>query len=170
MDINELIDQYYQKIYKLSLFYLKNTEEAQDMVQEIFHKALRNQSGFKGDSSPYTWLYRIAINTLLNHIKRKKILQFISFESSGPATETQLPDPGGTPEQHLEEQQQSQQELRKLQQALDKLSSREKTAFYLYHYDQIKQKQIARIMETSISAVEALLHKGMKKIRKYCAD
>jgi len=46
------------------------------------------------------------------------------------------------------------------------LSNREKTAFYFFHYDHLKQKEIAEIMKTSISAVESLIHKAMKKLKR----
>jgi RNA polymerase sigma-70 factor (ECF subfamily) len=49
---------------------------------------------------------------------------------------------------------------------LGQLSQREKTAFYFFHYDQLKQKEIAAVMRTSVSAVESLIHKAMNKLKK----
>ena len=66
----------------------------------------------------------------------------------------------------MEEDEEDQLLIKKLEEAIIKLSAREKTAFYLYYYDNLKQKEIARIMHTSISAVESLIFKSKSKIKK----
>jgi RNA polymerase sigma-70 factor (ECF subfamily) len=165
MDIDQIIDEYYGRIYKLCLFYLENKEEAEDIVQEIFFKVLKKKSTFKEQSGVYTWIYRIAVNTILNHIKRKKILQFISFENiinKGPEPVSRAPNPAVK----LEQEELKNIEIKKLEKSIHRLSAREKTAFYLFYYENLKQKKIAGIMNTSASAVESLVHKSMKKIRK----
>ena len=165
MVIDQIVDEYYGRIYKLCLFYLDNKDEAEDIVQEIFLKVLKKKSTFKEQSGIYTWIYRIAINTILNHIKRKKIVQFISFEDF---TNIKYPEPiSATPNPavKLEQEEQKKIEIRKLEKSIDQLSGREKTAFYLFYYENLKQKKIAEIMDTSVSAVESLVHKSMKKIR-----
>jgi RNA polymerase sigma-70 factor (ECF subfamily) len=165
MVIDQIVDEYYGKVYKLCLFYLENKEEAEDIAQEIFFKVLKKKSTFKEQSGVYTWIYRIAVNTILNHIKRKKILQFISFENimnkdSEPVS--RAPNPAVK----LEQEELKYIEMKKLAKSIHRLSDREKTAFYLFHYENLKQKKIAEIMQTSVSAVESLVHKSMKKIRK----
>jgi len=165
MDIDKLVDAYYRKIYKLALFYLRDAEEAEDMAQEIFYKAMKKQSSFKEQSSEYTWLYRVAVNAILNHIKRKKILQFISFENVTEQRETKLLCDPSNPANIMEEEQLKEVEIGKLQEGINRLSAREKSAFFLFHYDNMKQKEIAQVMETSVSAVESLIHKAMKKIK-----
>lgn len=165
MDIDHIVDEYYEKVYKLCLFYLGNNEEAEDILQEIFFKVLKKKSTFKEQSGVYTWIYRIAVNTILNHIKRKKIVQFISFEN----IINKYPDPvskAPNPAVKLEQEELKNIEMKKLAESIDRLSDREKTAFYLFYYEDLKQKKIAEIMQTSVSAVESLVHKSMKKIRK----
>jgi RNA polymerase sigma-70 factor (ECF subfamily) len=166
MDIDQIIDEYYGRVYKLCLFYLENKEEAEDIVQEIFLKVLKKKSTFKEQSGVYTWIYRIAVNTILNHIKRKKIVQFISFENFKNAKDFELASEAPQPAVKLEQEELKNIEIKKLEKSIDRLSAREKTAFYLFHYENLKQKKIAEIMHTSVSAVESLVHKSMKKIRK----
>ncbi len=72
MDTDKLVDEYYRKVYKLCLFYLRDPEEAEDLTQEVFFKVLKKRSTFKEQAALYIWIYRIAVNTVLNHIKRKK--------------------------------------------------------------------------------------------------
>ena len=68
-----------------------------------------------------------------------------------------------------EEDQEKMIRLRKLGDALEKLSERERTAFFFFHYEKMKQKEIADVMGTTVSAIESLIFKSMKKIRKYVA-
>lgn len=166
MNIEEIVDTYYQKIYKLCLFYLGNREEAEEIVQEIFIKVLKKQAGFKGESGIYTWLYRIAVNTVINYINRKKIVQFISFENLMHAGEIAGNSTAVDPALKLEQDESRQIEIRMLEKCIARLSNREKTAFYFFYYDGLKQKEIAEIMKTSLSAVESLVHKAVKKIKK----
>jgi RNA polymerase sigma-70 factor (ECF subfamily) len=163
---DQIVDEYYGRIYKLCLFYLENKEEAEDIVQEIFLKVLKKKSTFKEQSGVYTWIYRIAVNTILNYIKRKKIVQFISFENFKNAKDSELAAEAPNPAVKLEQEELKNIEIRKLEKSIDRLSAREKTAFYLFHYENLKQKKIAEIMHTSVSAVESLVHKSMKKIRE----
>ena len=162
MNLDEIIDEYYGKIYKLCLFYLNNNgSEAEELTQEIFLKVFKKQSSFKGESGIYTWIYRIAVNTLINYIKRKKIVEFFSFESI-PEVEGEVADPA----EQMEQDENQKQKLELFQACIKRLSNREKAAFFLFHYRELRQKEIAEIMETSVSAIESLIHKAMKKMKK----
>ncbi|MCP5102010.1 MAG: RNA polymerase sigma factor [bacterium] len=163
MDIDAVIDTYYRKVYKLCLFYLNHEQEAEEVTQDIFFKILKKSRSFKGDAGLYTWIYRIAVNTLINHIKRKKLVEFVSFEKV-----PEVPD-AVNPAVKLEKEETRRAQIETLERCLQRLSHREKTAFYFFHYDRLKQKEIAVIMNTSVSAVESLIHKAMKKV-KQCVD
>lgn len=166
---DEVLKEYYKKIKKLCLFWLKDKEEAEDISQDIFVKVLEKMDDFRDQSGIYTWIYRISVNTLNNYVRRKKIVEFLSFDSDkrvpmetfGTATD----DPAFNVELEMEKTEQ----LKQLEAALGKLSSREKSAFYFYHYEGLKQKDVAEIMGTSVSAVESMIFKGMKKIKKFLA-
>lgn len=173
MDIEEIITGYHQKIYKLCLFYLNNNkQEAEEMVQEIFIKIMKKLKSFKGEANIYTWIYRISVNTLLNYIKRKKIVEFISFENIKKFKEAPVDSSASTidPAVKFEEDETRKNRIEILTECITLLSDREKTAFYLFHYDRLKQKEIAAIMKTSVSAVESLVHKAMRKIKKCTAS
>lgn len=169
MDIDEIIANYHRKIYKLCLFYLNNDkQEAEELVQEIFIKIMKKLKSFKGEANIYTWIYRISVNTLINYIKRKKIVDFISFESiknfkeePGDQSQTAM-----DPAEKFEEDEDKRNKIEMLKKCITLLSNREKTAFYLFYYDGLKQKEIAEVMKASVSAVESLIHKAKNKIKK----
>ena len=121
INIDEIIDTYYQKVYKLSLFFLDNDkQEAEELVQEIFIKILKKRASFKGESGIYTWIYRISLNTLINFMKRKKIVEFISFESITNSRHISNGDSSNDPALKLEKDEIHQKEVEKLESYHDK--------------------------------------------------
>lgn len=68
----ELYDLYSEKVYNTAISYTKNTQEAEEITQDVFVKIHKNASKFKGDSALSTWIYRITVNTSLNSLKKKK--------------------------------------------------------------------------------------------------
>ena len=82
--------------------------------------------------------------------------------NNNSAPDSTAPDPAD----RLEQEELKNIEVKKLEKSIRQLTPREKTAFYLFHYENLRQKKIAEIMHTSVSAVESLVHKSMKKIKK----
>src|SRR5213593_3828635 len=69
---DELVRRYQERIYGTVYHMTSNHEDANDLVQETFIKAYKSIAGFKRESSFYTWVYRIAVNRTINHLKRRK--------------------------------------------------------------------------------------------------
>lgn len=166
LSINRIIDSYYQKILKLTLFHLKNKQESEEITQDVFLKVLKKISSFKGQSDIYTWIYRIAINTVINHIKRKNLVRFLSFEQIPENEESVQNLSNNDPALHLEKEESDRIKLKMLEDSIGLLSNRQRTAFYLFYYDNLSQKQIAAIMKTSVSGVQSLINKAKKKITR----
>jgi len=68
----ELVRRYQRRVYALVYNMTSHKEDAEDMVQDVFVKAYQSLHGFKGDSSFYTWIYRIAVNRTINFLKKRK--------------------------------------------------------------------------------------------------
>lgn len=103
-DINRfesLVLAYEKKIYNLCLRMTSSREDASDLTQEAFLKAYRRLDTFKGDSSFYLWIYKIASNTCLDFLRREKKRRSDSLtyeDESGQLIETELPDVRYSPE------------------------------------------------------------------------
>jgi len=169
MDRNELLNNYYRKIYKLALYQLQDVQEAEDLTHDIFYKVLKSLGSFQEKSDLYTWIYRIALNTIRNYHRRKKIVKFISLEYESKVGSTLVDPASDDPALSSEDEQQKMIKMGKFNEAIKKLSDREKTAFFFFHYEKMKQKKIAEVMGTTVSAVESLVFKSMKKIKKFVA-
>ena len=106
----------------------------------------------------------------LNYIKRKNLVQFFSSWNGNDietnCEEMVLAAKELDPARKYESDEARKAEILKLEHCLKLLSHREKTAFYLFHYENLKQKEISEIMNTSVSAIESLIHKAKKKITK----
>ena len=77
-----IVETYRDRLFGLAVGILRNRSAAEDVVQEAFIKAYKNLKGFRGDSSIYTWLYRIAVNTAHNHLRRASRRTEVDFESA----------------------------------------------------------------------------------------
>ncbi|MBU4307029.1 MAG: sigma-70 family RNA polymerase sigma factor [Candidatus Aminicenantes bacterium] len=158
---NDIVEKHWRRIYKLCLFYLHDLQDAEDAAQQVFEKILIKHSQFQGQSDPYTWIYRIAVNTALNMLRRRKIVRWLELEKAGEQKTAAAADPA----LGMESRQEEMEKRKRLQAGIARLSAREKKAFYLFYYEQLQQKDIAAIMRTSVPAVESLVHKAVRKIR-----
>jgi len=79
VNIEDIFHKYKHKIYRLALSMTKNTNEAEDVVQDVFLKIIKNIDTFKGKSSLSTWIYRIAYNEALMHLRQRKKLSRVNY-------------------------------------------------------------------------------------------
>jgi RNA polymerase sigma-70 factor (ECF subfamily) len=160
-DMNGLVEKYWRQIYKLCLFYLLDAQDAEDATQYVFEIILKKQSQFQGQSNPYTWIYRIAVNTVLDLLRRRKVIRWLTLEQVREPRADSTTDPAADMERSQEEQ----EKLNRLQAGIARMSAREKKAFYFFYYEQLPQKEIAAVMGVSVPAIESLVHKAVNKIR-----
>ena len=69
--LNDLIQSYYLEIYKYCFWHIKNKEQAEDITQETFYKAIRFLNAYKNNGTFRAFLYKIALNTCIDHQKKK---------------------------------------------------------------------------------------------------
>lgn len=146
-----------EKVYNISLSYAQDEQDAEEITQDVFTNIFKNAAKFKGDSAVGTWVYRITVNTSLNHIKKKKrfsFLKFSEFKSEHPDFE----HPGVLLE--------NKENAKALFKVIKTLPESQKTAFILSFIEEMPRQEVADVMETSLKAVESLLQRAKQNLRK----
>ena len=165
-NFNELYNEYKNLVYNLTLHYLQNKEESEDITQEIFIKLFTNIHKYDSTSSSLkTWIYRITINSCLDYIKSKKTQKRFAFISSIFGVEASIQSVSSFyhPGIKLEHK----QALQQLLQQINQLPEQQKTALILTKIEDRSQQEVAEIMNVSIKAVESLLSRAKSNLKKY---
>lgn len=159
----ELVLNYQKMVFSTCMGFVHNKDDASDLTQEIFIQAFLSLKDFKGKSSFSTWLYRIAVNASLNRIKRP-VRTWPGYHQGDNEDERTLISVADNddPEKMLIQQ----EHKRWVQKALDSLPENQRVAIVLSKYDDLSQREIAEIMDTSEGAVEALLQRAKAGLRK----
>ena len=162
-----LVEQYQQMVFRTCMGFLHNKDDADDLTQEVFIKVYQSLSRFKGEAAFSTWLYRIAVNASLNKVRKSSknlILQRLdAFFGTEKTKEVPfLPSDTKNPESILIRQ----EHVEWVRRALESLPENQRTAIVLSKYDDLAQKEIAEIMNTTEGAVEALLQRAKKNLRE----
>src|ERR1700734_414086 len=165
-----LIKRYQERIYATIYHMTSNHEDANDLAQESFLKAYQALKSFKGGSSFYTWLYRIAVNKTINFLKQRKNRQHFSLNDLDFNTEHN-PDlvaliSDKTPQRDagLTELQQ------KLNEALLKLSEPHRLVVVLHDVQGLSHEEIAKVMECNIGTVRSRLFYARQQLQAMLAD
>jgi len=162
-----LMEKHQPLVFRTCLGFVHNKDDADDLTQDVFIQAYQSLSAFKAESAFSTWLYRIAVNASLNrirHSKKKSVLQYFKNISVGEKDPEDifLYEASENPEEILIRKEHSGW----LSNALDSLPESQRTAIVLSKYDDLPQKEIAEIMNISEGAVEALIQRAKKNLRK----
>lgn len=161
-DFSSLVDQYQAPVYNTCLGFLRNEEDAEDMAQEVFIEAFRSMNKFRGDSQLSTWLYRIAVNKSLEHIRKinrhKRKGDTVSISAEMEVGGDRFYHPGIA----LENKERSSI----LFDAIDQLVEPQKVAFTLHKVEGLSYEEIARVMDKSVASIESLMHRAKTNLQK----
>jgi RNA polymerase sigma-70 factor, ECF subfamily len=162
--LKEIFDKYHNKVYRIAFGVVRQREEALDVVQEVFIKLFRSIKNFKGRSHFYTYLYRMVMNTAIDH-KRKTGKQFMSsLDEEGSFEPSDEAEKG--PERIL-----LQKELEeRVKLAMDKLPAEQKAALIFRDVEGLSYQEMAEAMGCSIGTVMSRLHYGRKRMQESLKD
>jgi RNA polymerase sigma-70 factor (ECF subfamily) len=162
--LKEIFDKYHKKVYSIAYGVVRHREKALDIVQEVFIKLFRSIKNFKGRSQFYTYLYRMVMNTSIDHA-RKVGKQFVSsLDEEGSFEPRDEAEKG--PERIL-----LQKELEeKVKLAMDKLPAEQKAALIFRDVEGLSYQEMAEAMGCSIGTVMSRLHYGRKKMQESLKD
>ena len=167
---DELVQRYQQRIYATIYHMTSNHEDANDLAQEAFIKAYSALKSFKGGSSFYTWLYRIAVNKTINFLKQRKnkfhlSLNDIDFNAEhDPDLMALISDKTPTRDVALTELQ------KKLNEALLTLSEPHRMVVVLHDVQGLSHDEVAEIMDCNIGTVRSRLFYARQQLQGQLAD
>ena len=162
----ELVEEHKDRVYNTCLGFLRNPQDAEDMAQEVFLKVYESIGDFRGDAALSTWIYRIAVTKSLELIrKRKRKKRFGYFQAllqtkddpNDTADTSFFPHPGIAAE--------NKERAEILTKAIEGLPEQQRIAFTLHKLEDLSYKEIAAVMDNSLSAVESLMHRAKKNLQ-----
>lgn len=162
-----LVETYQQRVFRTALAIVANTEEAEDVAQEVFVEVFQTVGRFRGEAGLATWLYRLTTSRALKKErdrKRQKRFGFMTslFSTSNDDKPDYDPPDFQTPGTLLETDEQS----RQINRAVASLAESQRVAFTLHYQEELSYQEIAAVLQTSVSAVESLLFRARQTLRK----
>ncbi len=167
---DELVRRYQERIYATVYHMTANHEDANDLAQEAFIKAFHALKSFKGGSSFYTWVYRIAVNKTINFLKQRKnkaqmSLDDLDFQAEhDPDLVALISEKTPRREVNLTELQE------KLNAAMQKLSEPHRLVVTLHDIQGLSHEEIADIMHCNIGTVRSRLFYARQQLQAYLSD
>jgi RNA polymerase sigma-70 factor, ECF subfamily len=170
---DSLVRRYDQSVLRLALHMLGNEQDAQDVHQEAFLKAYRHLGNFRFECSFYTWLYRIVTNLCLDQLRRRKSRRedpATVIDSRGDEMDlmANISDTRSmaNPARELDRKRMGES----INEALSKLTPRERTVFELKHYQGLKLRTIGEMLNTTEETAKNTLFRATRKLRANLAD
>ena len=162
--LKEIYDKYHTKVYRVAYSVVRRREDALDIVQEVFIKLFRSIKNFKGRSHFYTYLYRMAMNTAIDHTRRGGKRFVSSLDEEGSFEPSDGVEKG--PERIL-----LQKELEeRVNLALNRLPAEQKAAIIFRDVEGLSYQEMAEAMGCSIGTVMSRLHYGRKRMQGLLKD
>lgn len=152
---NILMETYKEKVYWIIRRMVIDHDESNDISQDVFIKVWNNISKFNGDSKLYTWIFRIATNEALTHLRKKKRRYFIPIID----VENELASSLESDSYYSGDEIQI-----KLQKAILKLPEKQRLVFNMKYFEEMKYKDISEVLDISVGGLKAQYHHAVKKI------
>ncbi len=151
------------KLYSNRLYFairrlVLNHDDANDILQDTFEKAFKNISQYRGESSLYTWFFRIAVNQTLTFLNKKNQTYSFAVSTYEEAATENLPADEYFDGDDLQ---------LKLQKAIAELPVKQRIVFNMKYFDEMKYEEMAKVLETSVGALKASYHHAVTKIKNY---
>jgi RNA polymerase sigma factor (sigma-70 family) len=153
---NEIVRKYQKQVYWVIRKMVQDHDEADDITQEVFIKVHSALLEFREESNLFTWLYRIATNYSINHLKKVKTRNTVSVEL--------VAEPIESGDKASDEQIDEYQRRKILEAAIETLPAQQRAVFNLRYYDQLPYDEISQILGKSVGGIKANYFHAVKKI------
>ena len=155
--VKDLSERLYWHVRRM----VNSHEDADDLLQDIFLKIWTALPSFRGEAQLYTWVWRIATNETLNHLRKERVRAALRMQSVDAEMERRIEaDPffNGTAAQ------------RELAKGLAKLPEKQRQVFVMRWWDELSYEEISAITGTSVGALKASYHIAQDKIKLTLSD
>src|SRR5258706_7795135 len=153
---NEIVRKYQQQVYRVIRKMVPAHDDADDITQEVFIKVYTALKDFREEANLFTWLYRIATNYAINHIRKIKVKNTVSFEIITEQITTDEKEGG----EELDDRRRS----KILEQAIETLPPQQRAVFNMRYYDELPYEEISKLLEKSVGGIKSNYFTAVKKI------
>ncbi len=162
-----LVERYQRRAFAIAFGMLRDRESALDAAQEAFVKVFRNIKGFKGDSSFYTWFYRIVTNVCIDHCRRQARAKTVDYDDSyRRRDQSEFYSLSGSTRSMQPQAVYEQSELKEaLNEAISKLTENHRTVILLREVEGMSYEDIAETMNCQVGTVMSRLHHARKNLQ-----
>lgn len=147
--IAEHVLKYKDNHYRLAYSYVKNSDDALDIVQESVYKAILSKNSLKKPEYLKTWFYRILVNTSIDFIRKRRKVEVVDEEAFN----------------HIDIGTEDDYENFDLKKALDNLPDNYRTIIVLKYFEDLKLEEIAEVLNENVNTVKTRLYKSLKVLR-----
>lgn len=152
-----IVSSYTERLYWHVRRFTCSHDDSNDLLQEIFIKVWSSLPNFRGDSQLYTWIYRIATNEVLNHMRKQRFRAIVSLDSEANFLAKKIDEDAYFNGNELQ---------RELHKAIQRLPEKQRIVFCFRYFDEMKYEEISEITDTSVGALKASYHFAYNKIKE----
>jgi RNA polymerase sigma-70 factor, ECF subfamily len=154
----ELVKTYQEKLYWHIRRMVMNHDDADDIMQNVFIKVWNSVDTFRGESSLFTWLFKIATNESITFLNRQKRNTFLPMNDTSSYLRDNLQSDDFFEGDEIQ---------RKLQEAILRLPDKQRLVFNMKYFEEMKYTDMAEVLDTSVGALKASYHHAVKKVEEY---
>jgi RNA polymerase sigma-70 factor, ECF subfamily len=162
---HDLYENYHRDLYQFLFYLVKNHETAEDIVQEVYIRAMKSYQSFEGKSSEKTWLYAIARNAAMDHFRKQKSWKQRILPNFNVDVQP-LKDLGPIPEEIAVQK----DELQSIYQSLHVCNDNQRAVIVLRFIQDLSISETAAVLNWSESKVKTTQHRALKIIKKYMEE
>lgn len=153
---NGIVETYTERLYWHVRRFLCSHDDTDDLLQDIMIKIWTALPTFRGESKLYTWIYRIATNEVLNHLRKQRFKALVSLDSATSILERKIDDDAYFNGDEMQ---------RELHKAIQRLPEKQRVVFNLRYFEEMKYEEISEITGTSVGALKASYHHAYGKVK-----
>lgn len=153
---NGIVETYTERLYWHVRRFLCSHDDTDDLLQDIMIKIWTALPTFRGESKLYTWIYRIATNEVLNHLRKQRFKALVSLDSATSILERKIDDDAYFNGDEMQ---------RELHKAIQRLPEKQRIVFNLRYFEEMKYEEISEITGTSVGALKASYHHAYGKVK-----